>query len=96
MDVLVAIIVTALVVVLFIVYTLKNLLYVAAEGEAERREVGNSIELITAEEIAASGLSSVDDILRGKVQGLTVTGGGGGPGIGGNINIIFKFFKNRT
>jgi TonB-dependent SusC/RagA subfamily outer membrane receptor len=54
---------------------------------AQRREVGNSIELITSEEIAAAGVSSVDEVLRGRIQGLTVTGGDGSPGVGSNINI---------
>ncbi len=54
---------------------------------AQRREIGNSIELITAEEISSSGVTTVDEILRGKVQGLTVSGGGGSPGVGSEINI---------
>lgn len=54
---------------------------------AQRREVGNSIALITSEDIEAAGVTSVDDILRGKALGLTVQGSGGQAGAGSQINI---------
>jgi TonB-linked SusC/RagA family outer membrane protein len=54
---------------------------------SQRREVGNSIDLITSEDIEATGVSSVDEILRGRIQGLTVTGSLAQPGTGSNINI---------
>jgi len=54
---------------------------------SQRREVGNSIALITSEDIEAAGVTSVDDILRGKALGLTVQGSGGQAGAGSQINI---------
>jgi len=54
---------------------------------SQRREVGNSIDLITAEDIEASGVTNVEDILRGRIQGLTIQGSSATPGAGSNINI---------
>lgn len=54
---------------------------------AERREIGNSIDLITAEDIETSGVSSIEDVLRGRIQGMTVQGSNAQPGVGSEINI---------
>jgi len=54
---------------------------------SQRREVGNSIDLITAEDIEAAGVTSVEEILRGRIQGLTVTGSNATPGTGSELNI---------
>jgi TonB-linked SusC/RagA family outer membrane protein len=54
---------------------------------AERREVGNSIDLITAEDIETSGVTSVEEILRGRIQGLSISGSSATPGSGQEINI---------
>ncbi len=54
---------------------------------AERREVGNSIDLITAEDIEASGVTSVEEILRGRIQGLSISGASAQPGVGSELNI---------
>ena len=52
---------------------------------SQRREVGSSIETITAEEIELAGAVSMDDILRGKAPGLTVQGTSGLAGAGSQI-----------
>ncbi|MGH7575585.1 MAG: TonB-dependent receptor plug domain-containing protein, partial [Longimicrobiales bacterium] len=52
---------------------------------ARRRELGNSIELITAEQIAASGAVNIDEVLRGRVPGMTVQGASGQVGAGSQI-----------
>lgn len=54
---------------------------------AERREVGNSIDLVTAEDIEASGASTIEEVLRGQIQGLTLQGSVATPGVGAEINI---------
>jgi len=54
---------------------------------SQRREVGNSIDLITSADIEASGVTSVEEILRGRIQGLTVTGSSATPGAGSELNI---------
>jgi len=54
---------------------------------AQRREVGNSIDLITSEDIEAAGVTSVEEILRGRIQGLSVQGSVATPGVGSEINI---------
>ena len=52
---------------------------------AQRREVGNSIALVTAEEIEARPVTQVDDVLRGRALGVTVQGSSGQAGSGSNI-----------
>jgi len=54
---------------------------------AQRREVGNSISLITAEQIEALPVTNVADILRGRTLGVTVTGSPSQPGAGSNLTI---------
>jgi TonB-dependent SusC/RagA subfamily outer membrane receptor len=54
---------------------------------AQRREVGNSISLITAEQIEALPVTNVQDILRGRTLGVTVTGSPSQPGAGQNLTI---------
>jgi TonB-dependent SusC/RagA subfamily outer membrane receptor len=54
---------------------------------AQRREVGNSISLITAEQIEALPVTDVGDILRGRTLGVTVTGSASQPGAGSAITI---------
>jgi TonB-dependent SusC/RagA subfamily outer membrane receptor len=54
---------------------------------AQRREVGNSIDLITSADIEAQGVTSVEEILRGRIQGLTISGTNATPGAGAEINI---------
>jgi TonB-dependent SusC/RagA subfamily outer membrane receptor len=52
---------------------------------AERREVGNSIELVTAEQIEAMPVTSVEDILRGRALGVSVAGLPSQPGAGQRV-----------
>ena len=52
---------------------------------AQRREVGNSISLITAEQIEALPVTSVEDILRGRTLGLSIAGQSSQPGAGQGI-----------
>lgn len=54
---------------------------------SQRREIGNSIDLITSADIEASGASNVEDILRGRIQGLQVAGSNATPGVGAELNI---------
>lgn len=52
---------------------------------AQRREVGNSIALITSDEIQAAGITNFEDLLRGRAPGVSVTGTPGSPGAGSSI-----------
>ena len=52
---------------------------------AQRREVGNSIDLITAEQIEALPVTNVEDILRGRTLGVTVSGQSSQPGSGQRV-----------
>ncbi|MGH7481265.1 MAG: TonB-dependent receptor domain-containing protein [Longimicrobiales bacterium] len=52
---------------------------------AQRREIGNSIALITADDINPTPMTAIDDVLRGKVLGLTVQGTSGQAGAGSNL-----------
>ena len=52
---------------------------------ASRREVGNSIDLVTAEQIEALPVTTVEDILRGRTLGVTVSGQSSQPGAGQRV-----------
>lgn len=52
---------------------------------AQKREVGNSIELITSGEIETIGAVNFEDLLRGRAPGLSVTGTTASPGAGSDI-----------
>ncbi|MGH7501035.1 MAG: TonB-dependent receptor domain-containing protein [Longimicrobiales bacterium] len=54
---------------------------------AQRREVGNSISLITAEQIESVGAVNFEDILRGRALGVSVTGTPGQAGAGSSIQL---------
>lgn len=52
---------------------------------AQQREIGNSIALITAEDIIETGATTVDEVLRGRTPGLTIQGTSGQAGSGSNV-----------
>lgn len=52
---------------------------------AQRRELGHSVDVITAEEIESAGAVSLDDVLRGRAPGLVVQGQSGVAGAGAQI-----------
>ena len=52
---------------------------------AQKREVGNSISLVTGEELAYAGAINLEDALRGRALGLSVTGASGTAGAGSDI-----------
>lgn len=54
---------------------------------AQRREIGNSIALITAEQISKVGAVNFEDILRGRALGVSVTGTSGTAGAGSNLTL---------
>jgi TonB-linked SusC/RagA family outer membrane protein len=54
---------------------------------AQRREVGNSISLITADQIEAVGAVNFEDILRGRALGVQVSGTPGQAGAGSAIQL---------
>ena len=52
---------------------------------AQKREVGNSISLVTAEELVYAGAVNLEDALRGRALGVSVTGVSGTAGAGSDI-----------
>ncbi len=52
---------------------------------AQKREVGNSISLVTSSEIAAVGAINLEDMLRGRALGVSITGSSGTAGAGSDI-----------
>jgi TonB-dependent SusC/RagA subfamily outer membrane receptor len=57
----------------------------ASPMEAQRRELGHTIDVITAEEIELLGAVTLDEVLRGKAPGVTVQGSSGYAGAGSAI-----------
>ncbi len=52
---------------------------------AQKREVGNSISLVTADELLYSGAINLEDALRGRALGVSITGASGTAGAGSDI-----------
>ncbi len=52
---------------------------------AQRREIGNSISLVSSDEIVAAGAINLEDALRGRALGVGVTGASGTAGAGSDI-----------
>lgn len=64
---------------------LEGMVVTGTATASQKREVGNSISLITSEQIEAAGIVSIDDILRGTALGLSVQGSSGIAGAGSQI-----------
>lgn len=64
---------------------LEGLIVTGMAIAAPRREVGNSVALITSETIEAAGAVSIDDILRGGGVGLSIQGSSGVAGAGSQM-----------
>ncbi len=52
---------------------------------AQQREIGNSISMVTSEELAYAGAINLEDALRGRALGVSVTGSSGTAGAGSDI-----------
>ena len=52
---------------------------------AQKREVGNSISLVTADELGYAGAINLEDALRGRASGVSITGASGTAGAGSDI-----------
>jgi len=52
---------------------------------AQKREVGNSISLVTSDELLYAGAINLEDALRGRALGVSITGASGTAGAGSDI-----------
>ncbi len=52
---------------------------------AQKREVGNSISMVTSDEIQSVGAINLEDMLRGRALGVSITGSSGTAGAGSDI-----------
>lgn len=66
---------------------LEGIVVTGTPTQARRKELGHSIEVITAEEIEMAGAVDIDDVLRGKAPGFQVQGQTGLAGPGSQILI---------
>lgn len=64
---------------------LEGLVVTGTAIAAQRRELGNSVTLITSEQISKVGAVNFEDILRGRALGVSVTGTSGTAGAGSNL-----------
>jgi len=64
---------------------LDELVVTGTAGSARRREIGNTVSVITADDLEAQPIISVTDALQGRTSGLTITSMGGNPGSGSEI-----------
>jgi len=65
---------------------LDGIVVTGAAGQARRREIGNTISQINTDQIAEP-IQNVDNLLQGRVPGLTLSRGSGAAGSGGTIRL---------
>lgn len=64
---------------------LEGLVVTGAAMASQKREIGNSVSTITAEEIESVQAMNFEDLLRGRAAGVSVTGTPGSAGAGSSI-----------
>lgn len=67
--------------------TLDEVVVTGTAGSARRREVGNSISAVRAEQLEMQPITNVQDALSANVPGLTATSSDGAAGAGGSIRL---------
>ncbi|HET9984628.1 MAG TPA: TonB-dependent receptor [Longimicrobiales bacterium] len=64
-----------------------NEVVVTATGATRKREIGNSVSAINAQEIQRAPVRNAQDILAGRATGVNVLANSGQPGAGGSIRL---------
>lgn len=75
---------------------LEELVVTGTATEVRAREVGNSLDAITSRDIENMPVTNTENILGGRVPGVTVTQAGGQPGSGGTIRIRGQSTASQT
>jgi len=66
---------------------LDEIVVTGTAGQARRREVGNSISQLSTATIETAPVRTPQDLLTGRIAGVTVLQNGGQPGAGGDIRL---------
>ena len=66
---------------------LEGVIVTGTAGQARRREVGNSIESVSASDIAVAAITDVSNVLQGRAAGVSISGTDGQVGSGSEIRI---------
>lgn len=75
---------------------LEELVVTGTAAEVRAREVGNALDAITSRDIENMPVTNPQDIIGGRIPGVTVTPGGGQPGSGGTIRIRGQNTASQT
>ncbi|MDH5804624.1 MAG: TonB-dependent receptor plug domain-containing protein, partial [Gemmatimonadota bacterium] len=70
-----------------LVFSMDEIVVTGTAGQARRREIGSSLEQVTAEDIADQPIQDVGDILQGRAAGVTVMDNTGQAGGGNTIRL---------
>ena len=66
---------------------LEGLVVTGTATGAQRREIGNSMTVVTSEQIQKIGAQNFEDLLRGRALGVSVTGSSGTAGAGSDLTL---------
>ena len=66
---------------------LEGIVVTGTAAEVRAREVGNALDAVTSRELAGIPVTNPENILAGRVPGLTVLQGNGQPGAGSTVRI---------
>ncbi|MBT8404781.1 MAG: SusC/RagA family TonB-linked outer membrane protein [Gemmatimonadetes bacterium] len=75
---------------------LEELVVTGTAAEVRAREVGNSLDAITSRDIENMPVTNPENILGGRIPGVTVSQPGGQPGAGGTIRIRGQNTASQT
>jgi len=67
--------------------SLDEIVVTGTAAEVRAKEIANSLDAVTSRDIEVQPVTSTENILGGRVPGVTVMGGGGQPGAGSTIKV---------
>ncbi len=76
--------------------SLEEIVVTGTAAEVRAREVGNSLDAVTSRDFENLPLINPQDVLGGRIPGVTVVPGGGQPGTGGSIRIRGQNTASQT
>jgi len=76
--------------------SLEEIVVTGTAAEVRAREVGNAIDAVTSRNIEALPVTNPENIIGGRVPGVTVSQAGGQPGSGGTIRIRGQVTASQT
>jgi TonB-linked SusC/RagA family outer membrane protein len=76
--------------------SLEEIIVTGVAAEVRAREIGNALDAVTSRELEAVPLTTAEEILGGRLPGVTLMQGGGQPGAGNIVRIRGQVSASST